>query len=348
MASIRKYRNGWRVDIRRQGHAPMTKTFAKKGEASQWAMETEAALVNGDLSNPSNKTVAEMIQRYKEECDPIPYEKSILKEWDIYLGKVKLNQIRKAHVVDARKRLTVAREKQGKPLAPATINRRVALLSRVCRIAIQEWDWLSDNPCHIRALKEDNQRDRLLSSEEQTRLAEAVANHEEKALLGFVLVAEATGMRAGELVSLKWQNVNTDTGIIEIIKSKNGEKRAVAVVGNALEWLKAWKQENVLRFGGYVFGNETGFAPFYYSKAWVEVKKTAELEDFRFHDLRHSFVTSALKAGMNPVMVQLVSGHKSGQMLKRYAHLVTDVAMQIAEATDAQRNSGGQADDAKE
>lgn len=339
MASIRKYRNGWRADIRRQGHAPITKTFTKKGEASQWARETEAALLNGTIGNPSNKSVAEMIDRYIEEAEPIKYEQTVLREWRSFLGKQKLSQLRKAHIVDARKRLIDSHTRKGKSLAPATINRRVALLSRVCRIAEQEWDWLTDNPCHIRALKEDNQRDRLLNNDERVRLADALTAHDEKALLGFVLVAESTGMRAGELVALKWANVDVSTGIIEIIKSKNGEKRAVAVVGDALKWLKVWKRESALRFGGYVFGNETGFAPFYYSKAWGEIKKTASLDNFRFHDLRHGFVTSALQAGMNPVMVQLVSGHKSGHMLKRYAHLVTDVAQQIAEATEEHRKA---------
>lgn len=345
MASIRKYRNRWRVDIRRQGHAPITKTFDKKGEASQWARETESALLKGDLSNPSNKTVGEMIDRYIEEAAPIKYEQTLLKEWRTFLKDQKLRQLRKAHIVDARKRYMEERERKGKPLAPATINRRIAILSRVFRIAEQEWDWIEGNPCHIRALKENNQRDRLLSEGERKRLATALAEHDESALLGFVLVAEATGMRAGELVELKWSNVDTDSGIIEIIRSKNGEKRAVAVVGKALEWLKEWKKNNALRFGGYVFGNATGFAPFYYRKAWSEVKKTAELQDFRFHDLRHGFVTTALQAGMNPVMVQLVSGHKSGHMLKRYAHLVTDVAVEVAKAADAKR--GGISSDAK-
>ena len=62
------------------------------------------------------------------------------------------------------------------------------------------------------------------------------------------------------------------------------------------------------------------------------------MEDFRFHDLRHGFVTAALQAGMNPVMVQLVSGHKSSQMLKRYAHLVGDVALQVSKAVEDRKN----------
>lgn len=346
MASYRKVGKKWRVEIRRQGHAAISKYFERKSDAKEWAARTEAALIDGVLSNVSNKTVADMIDRYIEEADPITNEKTILKDWRKLLGTLKLSNIRKAHVVEARKQLVTQREKRGNPLAPATVNRRVALLSRVCRIAEQEWDWLTTNPCHIRALREDNARDRLLSDTERGRLAQALIDHEESALLGFVLVAEATGMRAGELVALRWDNVDTDTGLIEIIRSKNGDKRAVAVVGSALEWLKEWKKNNALRFGGYVFGNETGFAPFYYSKAWCEVKATAKLENFRFHDLRHGFVTAALRAGMNPVMVQLVSGHKSGHMLKRYAHLVSDVAVQIAQAADSQRKvKGGSSDE---
>lgn len=345
MASIRKFRDKWRVEIRRQGNKPMSKMFSTKGAASKWARETETALETGDIHNLTNKTVADLIGRYLEEFpDTITYEKTVLEFWAGQIGRVKLSQLRKAHIVEARKSLTKKKVKtgpsKGRPLSNASVNRRVALLSRVCSKAIEEWDWMRDNPCHVRSLTEDNERDRLLTDAERTALAAALLSHPEKSLRGFVLVAEATGMRAGEIRNLTWRDVDVDTGLIQIRKSKNNEKRAVAVGGKALEWLKAWKHEKALTFGGHIFGNsKTNTAPYNYRVHWGEVKATAGIEDFRFHDLRHGFVTAALSANMNPVMVQLVSGHKSSAMLKRYAHLVGDVALQVSRAVE-DRNNG--------
>lgn len=343
MASIRKFRDKWRAEVRRQGHKPMSKVFITKKAAQKWAKETEIALESGDLHNLNNKTVADMIDRYLDEYpDTKAYHRTILDFWKGELGKQRLSRIRRAHVIEGRKALIAQVVKKGpgkgKPLAPATINRRVAFLSKVFRIAVEEWDWARDNPCHVRSLKEDNERDRLLSESEQKALYEALKSHREPGLYPFVMVALYTGMRASEVQRLKWQDLDVDTGHIQIKKSKNSEKRSVVVGGEALELLKAWRQESALTWKGYVFGNShTKTAPYNYRAHWKEAKESAGIEDFRFHDLRHAFTTAALSAGMNPVMVQLVTGHKSSQMLKRYSHLTKDVAEQVSASFVASR-----------
>ena len=346
MASIRKYRDKWRAEVRRQGHKPMSKVFITRKAAQKWAKETEVALESGDLHNLSNKSVADMIDRYLEEHPATKvYHKTILTFWKEELGRQKLSRIRRAHVIEARKTLQAQEVKKGPgkgaPLAPATINRRVALLSKVFRVAIEEWDWARDNPCHVRSLREDNERDRLLTDEEQKALYGALKVHPEPSLYPFVMVALYTGMRASEVQRLTWQNIDIADGHIQIKKSKNNEKRSVVVGGEALELLKAWRNERALRWQGYVFGNSTtGKAPYNYRAHWKQAKESAGVEDFRFHDLRHAFTTAALKSGMNPVMVQLVTGHKSSQMLKRYSHLTKDVAAQVSASVVAARETG--------
>lgn len=346
MASIRKFRDKWRVEVRRQGHKPMSKVFITKKAAHKWAKETEIALESGDIHNLTNKTVSDAIARYKEELHPKAYHVTVLNFWEQELGQRKLSQIRRAHVIEARKKLTQHKVKKGPgkgaPLAPSTINRRVALLSKVFRLAIEEWDWARDNPCHVRALPENNERDRLLSEVEQKALFVALQGHSEPSLYPFVMVALYTGMRASEVQRLRWQDIDTGSGHIQIKVSKNNEKRSVVVGGEALILLKAWKKERALRWKGFVFGNShTGKAPYNYRAHWKEAKESAGVEDFRFHDLRHAFTTAALKAGMNPVMVQLVTGHKSSQMLKRYSHLTKDVAEQVSASVVAARENGG-------
>lgn len=347
MASIYKDKNRWRAMIRRQGQKPLTANFKTKREAQQWARDLESSVDKGDIFTLTNKTAADLIDRYIEEHNPVTYDRNVLNWWKGELGRVKLRDFRKAHVVQARKALLKKPSKKrgspkGKYLAPATVNRQVALLSRVCALAVEEWDWLRINPCHIKSIAEHNERDRLLSDIERKALIIALHDHAEPTLLGFVLVAESTGMRASEIQRLKWDDYDRDTGAIRIKQSKNSDKRAVFAGKEAREWLQAWWKEHRLKFAGYVFGNSTtGVAPYNYRVHWKEAKEAAGIQDFRFHDLRHGFVTSALQAGLNPVMVQLVSGHRSSQMLKRYAHLVTDVAQEVGRAVDQQRGYAG-------
>ena len=347
MASISKDKGRFRVKIRKQGHAPISKNFSTLRAAKRWAREMETALDTGDIVSFTNKTMADLVNRYTIEYPDIDnHDIAVLHKWKELLGGIRLREVRKAHVIEARKKLqvevSVRGPNKGQPLRPSTINRRVAVLSRVCKIGIEEYDWLRDNPCHITRLSENNERNRLLSNPERLVLYTKLREHHEPALLGFVLVAEATGMRASEIQRMRWEHVDLATGLVEITQSKNNEKRAVMITGEALDWLKAWKKSQGLRFKGVVFGNTaTGRTPFYYRPHWDEVKKIAGVNDLRFHDLRHGFITEALKAGMNPVMVQLVSGHKSAQMLKRYAHLVTDVAVEIGRAVNNARVYSG-------
>lgn len=121
MASVRKYRDKWRAEIRRQGHKPTSKVFITKKAAKKWANETEVAIESGDLYNLSNKTVGDAIERYRKEQSPIQYQQTILSFWEDELGKLKLSHIRRAHVVAARDKLKKQKVSRGpgkgKPLA---------------------------------------------------------------------------------------------------------------------------------------------------------------------------------------------------------------------------------------
>ena len=124
MASIRKSRNRWRAEVRRQGHKPLSKNFKSKAAAASWAREKETAMEVGDFHNLSNKSVADMIERYLEEYpDTKAYHKTILGFWKEELGRHKLSQIRKAHVIEARKTLQKRKIQKGpgkgKTLAPS-------------------------------------------------------------------------------------------------------------------------------------------------------------------------------------------------------------------------------------
>lgn len=114
MASIRKFRDKWRAEVRRQGHKPMSKMFLTKGAASSWARETEIALEKGDIHNITNKTMADLIERYLDEYpDTGTYETNQLNKWKGHVGKIKLSEVRKAHIVDARRKVRRQRSTKG-------------------------------------------------------------------------------------------------------------------------------------------------------------------------------------------------------------------------------------------
>jgi integrase len=335
MPSIQKHGNGrYRVFIRRQGHPSQSRVFDTKGEAAKWARAVESKVDAGDIHVSSRKTVTDVIDRYLDENPGlIKYERKVLEWWREQIGSRKVSQIRKAHIVAARTKLRTEPSRNGGTVSPSTVNRRVALLSRVFTIAEQEWDWMSANPARIRALKEDNERERLLTKAEQKRLLGAIDKYYEPAIKPFVLMALYAGMRAGEIQKLNWGDVDLGTGHISILDSKNGDRRATGIGGGALSALTDYAREHPGLPSAAVFRNSTtGHAPFEYRQHWAKLMKAAKLENFRFHDLRHCFTTTAIKAGMPISMVSEITGHRSPRMLQRYTHLSTDVALQVSHA----------------
>jgi len=213
---------------------------------------------------------------------------------------------------------------QGRTLNLATVNRRLTVIKHMFKKAV-EWDLTKANPATaVKRFTITSERTRFLSGGEiQRLLQESEKQVTSPWLLPLVTLALNTGMRQGELLAMKWENVSFERAVISIVQSKTLRPKSIAInqpTMDALNWLK----EN--RYGDHLFmwpwGDKIGKVTFY--DAFKKVCKAAEIEDFRFHDLRHTFASHLVMAGVDLVTVKELLGHRTINMTNRYTHLAQE------------------------
>jgi integrase len=200
---------------------------------------------------------------------------------------------------------------------PATVNRELQILHHMFRKA-QEWGKALDNPVkHQRSLRVNNRRLRYLSLEEMERLL-AVAD---EALRPVLITALHTGLRRSELFGLTWQDVDFKQGLMRVLHTKNGERRDIPMT----DTLRGTLQHLPRRLNSdYIFPGKTGHGLVDIRKRFKRALRDAGVEGFVFHDLRHTFASHLVMAGVDLITVKEFLGHKDIKMTLRYAHLAPD------------------------
>jgi len=195
----------------------------------------------------------------------------------------------------------------------STINREIALLKTIFNKAI-EWGRIEKNPLdNVKKFKENHQKDmRILKDEEAILLIDSAVPH----LKPILILALNTGMRRGEIFSLKWENIDFKKGVIFIEDSKSGKSRKVCMNSIIFETLKEMPKDSK-----YLFPNEkTGTHIKDVKNSFKTACEIANIKGFRFHDTRHTAATKMIEAGVDIVTVSRILGHSSIQMTMRYAH----------------------------
>ena len=202
--------------------------------------------------------------------------------------------------------------------APATVNRYRALLSLVYRLGILNKK-VSTNPARlVRHRKENNSRVRWLSPEEESRLRKIIKRDYPDHMPEFELALH-TGLRLGEMYGLSWEHVNLDLRLLTIPRSKNGESRHIRFNPVALSALRAFRMRGD-GTGPVIRNNKE--VPLLGPRHWFEpAVRDADLRDFTWHCLRHTFASRLVMKGVNLLRVQELLGHKTLAMTCRYAHL---------------------------
>jgi integrase len=199
-----------------------------------------------------------------------------------------------------------------RPIQPATLNRELSLLKHLFTKAI-EWGKCKENPAKkVKKLKGEVKRVRFLMPDEVQML---LSNCPE-CLNPIVTVAVHTGMRKGEIFGLKWPQINFEQGLITLHDTKNGERRDIPMDETVKTILK-----EIERKGDHVFCNEEGENFVRLQRSFEGALKKSGIEDFRFHDLRHTFASNLVMAGEDLNTVRELLGHKDLTMTLRYAHL---------------------------
>lgn len=197
---------------------------------------------------------------------------------------------------------------------PATVNRELALLKHMFTKMV-DWGYVRENPAkRVKLLKEPPGRIRYLSHEERRLLLEEC----EVMLKAVVLTALETGMRKGELQNLTWKDVDLERRTITVVKTKNNESRVLPISDTLLLTLQ---KLYIDRRSRCVFAKDDGTPYGNWRSPFERALKRAGIEDFRFHDLRHTFASYLVMAGVDIRTVQVLMGHKTIQMTMRYSHL---------------------------
>jgi len=213
-------------------------------------------------------------------------------------------------------------------LKPATINRRLGILKRMFAKAI-EWEMVEEEALKkirkISPLKANNKRLRYLSKEECQALIKACDKH----LKPIVVTALNTGMRKGEILSLKWDQVDLRHGFILLDVTKSGERREIPINQTLRETLQSLTRRLDIPFVFY--DPATGKAYQDVKRSFHSALRRAGIKDFHFHDLRHTFASQLVMAGIDLTTVSRLLGHEDVKMTLRYSHLAPS---HIANAVD--------------
>jgi integrase len=198
-------------------------------------------------------------------------------------------------------------------LTAAAVNRPLALLRHLLRIAHEEWEALPAVP-RIRLEKEPQGRLRWLTEEEIKKLLEACERSRNRDLRAAVIVAINTGLRRGELLGLTWDRVELSRGVVRLEVTKSGRRREVPLNAESYTALVSLGPKE----SGRVFRKRS------LRKAYENAVENAKLDDVNFHTLRHTFASWAVMRGVSLKELQELLGHSSLAMTMRYAHLAPE------------------------
>jgi integrase len=238
-----------------------------------------------------------------------------------------------------------------KGLKPTSINRALNPLRAIMTIAVEK-EYLEIHPlkrCKNLSVQDD-MKERYLSAEEETRLRNQLEKrNQEKSIrlppdderiyadhiMPIILVALNTGMRRGEIFQLTWDNVSFKNNIITVTAdtAKSSRKRYINMNKETQRVLEDW---NIYSSRvGLVFPNPATGKPIVDIKSmWINILGDAEIHNFRFHDLRHTFASNLVMKGAPLYMVQKLLGHSTLEMTMRYAHLSPDSTAQAVALLD--------------
>lgn len=318
----------YRALVRRSGFPAASRTFPRLADASQWARDVEADMRAGRYKPASrhDRKVSDVIDRYASthlaRKKTGEKQRQQLSEWRYRIGEYDLNMLRPADIASARDDLLVTGRCGSR--SPATVVRYLAALSHAFTVAVKDWAWMEANPCKLLMWpKEPRGRVRFLSDAERIRLLQACEASSCEQLHPIVLLALLTGMRRGEILGLRWENVDLERHRLILTETKNNERRQVPLVPRALQVVQS-RTNGDIHPRAFVFAPRSGAGRRIDLRyVWAAALRRAEIQDFRFHDLRHTAASYLAMTGATTNEIAEILGHKTLAMVQRYAHLTT-------------------------
>lgn len=330
MATFRQRAGGWQARVRRNGFPDITKTFSVRQDAEKWARAVEREQDTGVFvcrNEAERTTLAELLDRYGMEISP-KYKGHREQLWKI--GVIKRDKMAQYSLVALTPKIVADyRDRRLRIVAESTVRHELNVISAAFKVAAREWGIAATNPVgQIKRPSAGRERKRRISSDE----VEAIIQHSNSAELpNFLRLAVTTGMRRGEILRLRWQDIDLVRRIAVLSDTKNGEDRVVPLSNKAIAVLLGMPRQ--------IDGRLFSYGRTAYSKALRLAAKRARLAyeqgcastgakpnpdyliDIHLHDARHEAVSSFFELGLGVMEVASISGHKTLSQLRRYTHL---------------------------
>ncbi len=336
MATVRKRvskkgKVSYQVDYYDPGGKRIMKCFERKKDADDYKSKVDVSKREGryhdvfDVKKESQTTFTELADRYVENfhgqrCfSRLKYY--LVDEYRVTFADKRLSEIGYLDLETYRNRRKVTPTRAGKPRTDATVNRELSTLRHMLSKAV-EWGLMENNPFNKGSrlmFKENNHRLRFLTEAEIEALLKACDDLKTYTphLRPIVETALNTGMRRGELLGLKWEQIRN--GFIYLTETKGGKARQIPINERLAEVLRGVRRGNQLK-SVYVFCDTKGRRFYEVKRSFASACRRAGIEGFRFHDLRHTFASQLVMRGASLKAVQELLGHADLTMTMRYAH----------------------------
>lgn len=323
MASVYKRGNTYWVRFQWRGQeVRKSARTSSKREAREYLAELQAQYRRIDIGGKPRVTFEQAAIQFIEQevstkkVSTIGYYQNCVKVLADEFGGAYLDEITRA-------RIARFEAEKARTLSAQTVKHYRTTLSGIFKVAIRH-DQVSANPCRdLDPIRIDNARYRYLSEREWQKVRAALR----EPIKSIAEVSVERGMRLGEIISLRWRDINLTQDLITIPDTKGNRPRVLPLEG-ARQII-----ERQPRVSEYVFTNLAGnkFAANDVSKQFRLTMARIGVDDFRFHDLRHTFASWYVQRGGDLYKLQLILGHKGPTMTQRYAHLRVDDLREAAQ-----------------
>lgn len=309
---MRIYRRGetWYVDYYFAGRRTRKKVGGRR-DAENALAAVKADILRGEYRFKAERKIR--FEKFAEEY--LKYAKANKRSWareEIALGHFNPFFAGKLLTRITPKDIEDYKQKRLEKVKPSTINRELAQLKFMFNLA-KKWKYANENPVkEVRFFQERQLAMRTINKEEARKLIDAAGDR----LKSIIIVALNTGMRRGEILNLRWKDIDFDMHYIYIKESKTGMTRKIPMNPLVEKTLRNIDRKSELVFCSSISKGILN----YMEREWRKACGKAKIKDFRFHDCRHTFATWMIIAGVDLVTVKEILGHANIQTTMRYAH----------------------------
>jgi integrase len=307
-----------------------SRTFATKREARAWAALMEAELRQNakDSLQAETRTLGNLLERYRDEITT--------GKRGVYSETMRLNCL----IADpfaaeplatlCARQIADWRERRLQRVRPGTVIRELSIISAACNVAVSEWKWLTTNPCReVKRPPRPDARDRRIHAPEiegildalQYRREEKARSVSERVAVAFLFAIE-TAMRRGEILNLRWEDVDFKSSIARIPKGKTrAARREVPLTREAkrlLHQMAGGEGARIFELNVWSFNS-----------AFRAARDKAGIQNLHFHDTRHEAITRlAQKIDVLP-LARIIGHHNLHQLLVYYNEAASDIAKRL-------------------